>query len=117
MKKAFLIYNPASGRKRTRRAEQITRAAEVFRSAGIHAEAHATTHAGSAAQQTQQAVAAGFDTIIACGGEGPANKVFKGPRGFPPTFRVISLCRGNLLTTVFFLAKKPATAAPPSVTD
>ncbi len=71
MKKAFLIYNPASGRKRTRRAEQITRAAEVFRSAGIHAEAHATTHAGSAAQQTQQAVAAGFDTIIACGGYQP----------------------------------------------
>ncbi len=111
MKKAFLIYNPASGRKRTRRAEQITRAAEVFRSAGIHAEAHATTHAGSAAQQTQQAVAAGFDTIIACGGDGTANEVLNGLMGSAATLGVIPLGSGNLLATDLLLPKEPAAAA------
>ena len=65
MRKAFLIYNPASGQKRARRAEQIARIEEVFRSAGIQTETCATTHRGSAVEQTRQAVAAGFDTIIA----------------------------------------------------
>ena len=75
MRKAFLIYNPTSGQSRARRAEKIARSAEVLRAAGVEAETCATTDAGSAIRQTQQAVVAGFDTIIACGGDGTVNEV------------------------------------------
>jgi diacylglycerol kinase family enzyme len=111
VRKAFLIYNPASGRKRTRRAEQISGAADVLRAAGVQVEACATTHAGSAAQQTQQAVAAGFDTIIACGGDGTANEVLNGLMGSSATMGVIPLGSGNLLATDLLLPKKPEAAA------
>jgi diacylglycerol kinase family enzyme len=48
MKKAFLIYNPASGRRRTKRKQDIARVEEVLRAAGVQVETCATTHAGSA---------------------------------------------------------------------
>ena len=73
--KAILIYNPASGQNRERRSEQVLRAAEVLRAAGVEAQTCATTGAGSAIRQAQQAAAVGFDTIIACGGDGTVNEV------------------------------------------
>jgi diacylglycerol kinase (ATP) len=78
VQKAFLIYNPASGRKRKQRAECIARVAAIFRNAGVQVEASPTTHAGSAIRQVQEAAAAGFDTVVACGGDGTANEALNG---------------------------------------
>src|SRR5260221_11601521 len=78
MKKAFLIYNPASGRRRAKRTQAIAHVAAVFRAAGVQVEAAATTHAGSAIQQAQEAAGAGFDTVVACGGDGTANEDLNG---------------------------------------
>lgn len=115
MKKAILIYNPASGQKRARRAQQIVRAVEVMRAAGVEAETSATTGAGSAIRQTQQAVAAGFDTILACGGDGTVNEVLNGLRlagpGATAALGVIPLGSGNLLATDLRLSRNPETAA------
>ena len=61
MQKAFLIYNPASGRKRAERAEQISRVVAVLRAGGVTVEACATTHAGSAVQQAQEAADAAVE--------------------------------------------------------
>ncbi|HMC29871.1 MAG TPA: diacylglycerol kinase family protein, partial [Candidatus Angelobacter sp.] len=63
MQKAFLIYNPASGRKKAKRAQDMSRVVDIFRAAGIQVEACATTHAGSAIQQAQEGAEAGFDTV------------------------------------------------------
>jgi diacylglycerol kinase family enzyme len=76
-----LIYNPASGQRRQRGVEQIARAAEILSAGGVETEMCATTDAGSAIRQTQQAVVKGFDTVIACGGDGTVNEV---PRELHP---------------------------------
>jgi diacylglycerol kinase (ATP) len=103
VQRAFLIYNPASGIKRERRAAQVARAADALRAAGVQVESCATTDSGSAIRQTQQAVAQGFDTLIACGGDGTVNEVLNGLMSVGPgqgiALGVIPLGSGNLLAT------------------
>lgn len=103
VRRAFLLYNPASGSKRERRAAQVARAADVLLAAGVQVESRATTDSGSAIRQTQQAVAQGFDTLIACGGDGTVNEVLNGLMSAGPgpgiALGVIPLGSGNLLAT------------------
>jgi diacylglycerol kinase (ATP) len=80
MRKAFLIYNPASGRRRAKRKQDIARVVEVLRAADVETETCATTHIGSAIQQVQAALGRGFDTVISCGGDGTANEALNGVR-------------------------------------
>ncbi len=114
MKKVCLLYNLASGRKREQRAQQISHIAGLFREHGMQVEAWVTTHAGSAVQQTQDAAAAGFDTVLACGGDGTFNEVLNGVmRAGPqqPAIGVIPLGSGNLLATDLRLPSNPVAAA------
>jgi diacylglycerol kinase (ATP) len=118
MKNAFLIYNPASGRKRKQRAEDIARVAAIFRSAGVQVEACATTHAGSAIQQVQEAAGAGFDTVVACGGDGTANEALNGLMRASPirtsgdvALGLVPLGSGNLLASDLRLPSDPIAAA------
>ena len=111
MRKAFLIYNPASGRKKTKRAQAISRVMEIFRAAGIEVEGAATTHAGSAIEQARQAAGAGFDTVIACGGDGTVNETMNGLLGSNLTLGVVPLGSGNLLAADLRLPFDPVAAA------
>lgn len=113
MKKAFLIYNPASGQKRQQRAEDIARVAAVFRDAGIHVEACPTTHAGSAIQQAREASTAGFDTVVACGGDGTVNEALNGIMlaGGNTALGLLPLGSGNLLASDLGLPADPVAAA------
>ncbi len=116
MKKVCLLYNLASGRKRERRTQQISRIATLFREHGMQVEAWATTHPGSAVQQAQQAATAGFDTGLACGGDGTFNEVLNGVMHVQspvqqPTIGVIPLGSGNLLATDLRLHSNPEAAA------
>ena len=78
MRKAFLIYNPASGRRRKKRKQAIATVEEVLRASGVEVETCATTHLGSAIEQVREAVGRGFDTVVACGGDGTANEALNG---------------------------------------
>ncbi len=113
MKRAFLIYNPASGQNRERRADQVARAAEVLRAAGVEVEVCATTDAGSAIRQTQQAVVHGFDTVLACGGDGTVHEVLNGLMlvGAGATLGVVPLGSANLLATDLRLPRNAEAAA------
>jgi diacylglycerol kinase (ATP) len=119
MKKVCLLYNLASGRKREQRTHQIAHITDLFRQHGMQVEAWVTTHAGSAVQQTKDAVAAGFDTVLACGGDGTFNEVLNGVMGLPastpnaakPVIGVIPLGSGNLLATDLRLHSDPVAAA------
>jgi YegS/Rv2252/BmrU family lipid kinase len=113
MQKAFLIYNPASGRKKTKRAQAISRVIETFRAAGVEVEAAATTHAGSAIQQAREAAEAGFDTVIACGGDGTVNEVLNGlvAASANAALGVVPLGSGNLLASDLGLPFDPVAAA------
>src|SRR5580658_7756805 len=101
MRRVSLIYNPASGQRRERREKQMARIVELFRASGLEVDACATTHAGSAIQQAQEAVASGFDTVIACGGDGTLNEALNGLvlSGSKAALGVIPLGSGNLLAT------------------
>lgn len=113
MRKPFLIYNPASGQWRSRRARQIAAVVQVFRDAGIQPEVSATTHKGSAIRQTQQAISDGFDAIIACGGDGTANEALNGlmAAGSEVPLGVLPLGSGNLLATDLRLPSRADAAA------
>jgi YegS/Rv2252/BmrU family lipid kinase len=118
MHKAFLIYNPASGRRRRKRRQDIARVEEVLRAAGIQVETSATTHIGSAIQQVEEAVGRGFDTVISCGGDGTANEAMNGiirasSMGSPRdvALGLVPLGSGNLLASDLGLPSDPVEAA------
>jgi len=118
MHKAFLIYNPASGRRRRKRRQDIARVEEVLRAAGIQVETSATTHIGSAIQQVEEAVGRGFDTVISCGGDGTANEAMNGiirasSTGSPRdvALGLVPLGSGNLLASDLGLPSDPVEAA------
>jgi diacylglycerol kinase (ATP) len=113
VRKAFLIYNPASGRRREKRAQDIARVAAVFRAAGVEVEACPTTHAGSAVQQAQEAANAGFDTVVACGGDGTVNEALNGlmRASAEAHLGLVPLGSGNLLAADLGLPGDPVAAA------
>jgi YegS/Rv2252/BmrU family lipid kinase len=78
IKRAALIYNPASGQQPWKRAARIAQAIAVLRSAGVEVETIATESPESAAEQARQAVRDGCDTIIACGGDGTVHETLQG---------------------------------------
>ncbi len=113
MRKVLLLYNPSSGQQRARRAELIAKIANLYRSSGLQVEQCSTTHAGSAIDQTREAVNAGFDTVIACGGDGTANEAINGLMRADSqcALGVIPLGSGNLLATDLRLPANPLAAA------
>ena len=78
MRKAAFIYNLSSGGARERRLAKLEAAAQVLLEAGIEVQLAATTAPGSATAQARELSQAGFDTVIACGGDGTVNEVAQG---------------------------------------
>lgn len=113
MRKVLLLYNPSSGQQREKRDGLIAKVAEFYRSAGLEVEQCPTTRAGSAIEQTEDAVKAGFDTVIACGGDGTANEAINGLMRADSqcALGVIPLGSGNLLATDLRLPVNPLAAA------
>lgn len=118
MRKGFLIYNPASGRRRAKRKQDIARVEEVLRAAGVEVETCATTHLGSAIEQVREAVARGFDTVVACGGDGTANEALNGimqasalRTSGDVALGLLPLGSGNLLASDLGLPSDPVAAA------
>ena len=94
---ALLIYNPASGRRRHKRLQDIEDAARVLKDAGIAAEAIATTHAGSATELARKAVRDGRQLVIVCGGDGTINEVVNGLAGSKVPLAVLPAGTANIL--------------------
>src|SRR5579864_5684394 len=78
MRKAALIYNPASGRNRHLHLKKVEEAALVLRAAGVEANLIPTRGPDTGGAQAREAIAAGHDTIFACGGDGTLNDVLQG---------------------------------------
>src|SRR5438270_11951960 len=78
MRKAALIYNPASGRNRHLHLKKVETAAAVLRGAGVEATVIATRGPGTGGDQAREAITLGHDTIFACGGDGTLNDVVQG---------------------------------------
>jgi diacylglycerol kinase (ATP) len=77
MKRARLIYNPTSGKELMR--SNLPDILNTLEQAGFEASAYATTpEPSSAMNEARRAALAGFDLVVAAGGDGTINEVVNG---------------------------------------
>jgi diacylglycerol kinase (ATP) len=74
MHKAALLYNPDSGGSK-RRQRDLESAVGLLVNAGVDAELVPTESRQHAGDETRRAIAAGCDTIFACGGDGTIHNI------------------------------------------
>ena len=110
MRRAALIYNPASGQLSGRRAKIIGDALAILRAAGVEAHSMETSAPGSAGTLAQQAIQQGCDTIIACGGDGTAHEILQHLVGTPIALGVVPLGTANALAANLGLGASPLKA-------
>jgi diacylglycerol kinase (ATP) len=111
MRRVVLIYNPASGQTFNHKTSVIDDVLTVLRSAGIEAEAVATTAPGSAAAQVQESIDKGCDAILACGGDGTVHEVLQSLIGGHTALGVVPLGTANALASDLGLPLSPVKAA------
>jgi len=97
MRRAALFYNPHSGRRKKHRLKDVEAAAGILRSAGVQVEVAPTRAAADAAAQIRMSVGEGFDTIVACGGDGTVHDVLQGLAGKDAALGIIPLGTANAL--------------------
>lgn len=97
MRKAALFYNPHSGRRKKHRVKDVETAAAILRAAGVEVEVAPTRAASDAAAQVRMAIREGFDTIVACGGDGTVHDVLQGLAGRDAVLGIIPLGTANAM--------------------
>jgi diacylglycerol kinase (ATP) len=97
MRKAALFYNPLSGRRKKHRLKDVEAAAAILRAAGVEVEVAPTRAASDAGAQVRMAVRDGFDTIVACGGDGTVHDVLQGLTGKESALGIIPLGTANAM--------------------
>lgn len=75
MRKAALLYNPDSGGRGIKRKGPMESVLALLRGASVEAELVLTDSPAHAKEQAGQAVAAGCDTVFACGGDGTIHNI------------------------------------------
>lgn len=100
-----IILNPIAGRGRGGKVKESLLAA--LRESGIDFEAAFTGQRGAGRLLAKQAVADGFDTIIAAGGDGTVNEVVNGIAGSQAALGVLPLGTGNDFAAMMDMPKCP----------
>ena len=116
MRKAVLLYNPLSGRRRARRLAEVEAALAVLRQAGVEAVIEPTRAQSDATEQAHQAIAAGCDAIFACGGDGTVHDVLQGVVGSNVPLGIIPMGTANALAHDLRLPLSGVAAARASLT-
>jgi YegS/Rv2252/BmrU family lipid kinase len=111
MRRVALIYNPASGQISARRKAAVEKALAVLREAGVTAEAMETRQAGEATLHAREAMNAGCDTVLACGGDGTVHEIVQSLVGTDVALGVIPLGTANALAANLGLVGAPAKTA------
>lgn len=110
MQRVALLYNPASGQYRQRREAVIAAMMAALAEAGIKATALATTSQGSAGQQVREVIADGYDTVLACGGDGTIHEALQALVGTEVALGVIPMGTANALAADLGLPRNPVRA-------
>jgi len=111
MRRAALFYNPISGRRKKHRLSDVEAVKSILRGAGIEVEVAPTRAASDGAAQVRLAVRDGFDTIIACGGDGTIHDVLQGLAGKDAALGIIPLGTANAMAHDLRLPLTPEGAA------
>ena len=110
MRRVMMFLNPLLIHNEKRRAavEQI---AELLSRYGSDVHLQETLSAHSAGQQAREAVAAGFDTFLVCGGDGTVFQVMQGVAGSEAALGVLPFGTGNVIAQNLRLSRDPLIAA------
>jgi diacylglycerol kinase family enzyme len=110
MRRALLLYNPVSGRRRHQRL--LPRVVQALEAGGLATEARPTPGPGGATAEARQAAAAGSaDVVIAYGGDGTVREVAHGLLGSPVALGVLPGGTTNVVSIAFGLGTDPLAAA------
>jgi diacylglycerol kinase (ATP) len=110
MRRVALIYNPESGQYSARRARALSGTIAALRNAGVEVEALETDAPGSARTLAKTAMRNGFDTIIACGGDGTVHEILQVLVGTDVALGVAPLGTANALAQNLGLGRSPVKA-------
>ncbi len=97
MRKAALLYNPDSGGSGRRRLKELESALVILRKAGVAADLVPTQSRDHAGDEARQAVAAGCDTIFACGGDGTIHNIAQVLANTPVALAILPMGTANAL--------------------
>lgn len=109
-KKISLIYNPVAGAVR-RDPGQIERLTQTLREQSIEVEPLPTARAGHATELAAQAVRAGVETIVVCGGDGTINETAQSLVGTQTALAVWPSGTANVLAKELRLPRAPQQVA------
>ncbi|HLZ43454.1 MAG TPA: diacylglycerol kinase family protein [Candidatus Sulfotelmatobacter sp.] len=96
MRKAALLYNPESGGSKQRQRE-LQAALAILRDGGVEAALFATESRNHADEEAKRAIAAGCDTIFACGGDGTIHNIAQVLATTPVALGVLPMGTANAL--------------------
>jgi YegS/Rv2252/BmrU family lipid kinase len=116
MRRVALIYNPASGQRWWRRSSDIEQVVAVLREEGMETETFQTLGPKSAAKLAAEAAQRGFDTVLACGGDGTVHEALQGLVGTDVALGVVPLGTANALAANLGLSWSPVKATRTLVT-
>jgi YegS/Rv2252/BmrU family lipid kinase len=110
MRRVALIYNPASGQRPKRRAAVVAEVVSILRGAGVEVKVIPTESPASAGMQAHAAMEDGYDTILACGGDGTVHESLQQLVGGSAALGVIPMGTANALATDLGLPGSPVEA-------
>ncbi len=110
MRRVMMFLNPLLIHNEKRRA-QVEQIAQLLSGYGSDVHLQETLSAHSAGQQAAEAVAAGFDTFLVCGGDGTIFQVLQGLAGSDATLGVLPFGTGNVIAQNLHMPRNPLRAA------
>ena len=111
MRKATLLFNARSGGQRKQREDDLRKILKILAEGGVETALIRTQSSADAAEQARQAILAGADTILACGGDGTVHDVLQGVAGSRVALGVIPMGTANALAHDLQIPMDPAKAA------
>src|SRR5258708_24885567 len=113
MQKATILFNPNSGPRR--RDAELDRAIGIIQSAGVRTELTVCRSSQEATMNARCAVAAGSDTVFACGGDGTIHDVIQGLAGTQVVLAILPFGTANALAHDLRIPLRPSAAAQVAV--
>ncbi len=115
MRKATILFNPNSGRRGRKRDVELNHAIGIIQSAGVHTDLTVCRSSQEATDNARCAVAAGSDTVFACGGDGTIHDVIQGLADTPVALAILPFGTANALAHDLGLPLRPSLAAEAAV--
>jgi diacylglycerol kinase (ATP) len=115
MRKATILFNPNSGRRGKKRDAELDHAIGIIQSAGVRTELTVCRSSQEATDHARCAVAAGSDTVFACGGDGTIHDVIQALAGTPVALAILPFGTANALAHDLGIPLRASAAAHAAV--